>query len=220
MVPTFLPTGGSRRISASASDRAGSGGKRRSHMGLQITHVWYITTTLIIQKLSDSDKNFSRNKTTTKTTKSAYWGRYTTPTIYKLLLFFYILLLYYHSFFRLRTQLIAGSLISLFFLLFTIIFMMKKWYQILHFIHYYKPPFIDIDPPTINCFYMKKPVSSHNIIIAILVILSYKNKTKRKKHTWRKKKLWWQLFHTWIKQQKWFYYLRLSIIFLVLIQYS
>ena len=27
---------------------------------------------------------------------------------------------------------------------------------------------------------MKKPVSSHNIIIAILVILSYKNKTKRK----------------------------------------
>ena len=58
--------------------------------------------------------------------------------------------------------------------------MMKKWYQILHFIHYYKPPFIDIDPPTINCFYMKKPVSSHNIIIAILVILSYKNKTKRK----------------------------------------
>lgn len=31
--------GGSRRISASASDRAGSGGKRRSHMGLQITHV-------------------------------------------------------------------------------------------------------------------------------------------------------------------------------------
>ena len=61
--------------------------------------------------------------------------------------------------------------------------MMKKWYQILHttpFIHYYKPPFIDIDPLQINCFYMKKPVSSHNIIIAILVILSYKNKTKRK----------------------------------------
>ena len=41
-------------------------------------------------------------------------------------------------------------------------------------------PFSSIDPPTINCFYMKKPVSSHNIIIAILVILSYKNKTKRK----------------------------------------
>ena len=117
MVPTFLPTGGSRRISASASDRAGSGGKRRSHMGLQITHVWYITTTLIIQKLSDSDKIFSRNTTTTKTTKSAYWGRYNSYYLQILLLFFYILLLYYHSFFRLRTQLIAGSLISLFFII-------------------------------------------------------------------------------------------------------
>ena len=117
MVPTFLPTGGSRRISASASDRAGSGGKRRSHMGLQITHVWYITTTLIIQKLSDSDKNFSRNKTTTTktTTKSTYWGRYTTPTIYKLLLFFLYSPPLLSFFFRLRTQLIAGSLISLFF---------------------------------------------------------------------------------------------------------
>ena len=93
-------------------------------------------------------------------------------------------------FFRLRTQLIAGSLISLFFY-YSPLFLwwkndIKSYILPLSFI-ITNPLFIDIDPPTINCFYMKKPVSSHNIIIAILVILSYKNKTKRKKHTWRKK---------------------------------
>ena len=59
---------------------------------------------------------------------------------------------------------------------------------------------------------MKKPVSSHNIIIAILVILSYKNKTKRK-NIHEEKNSDDNFFHTWIKQQKWFYYLRLYIIF-------
>lgn len=85
-------------------------------------------------------------------------------------------------FFRLRTQLIAGSLISLFFYYSPLFLWWKNDIK-----SYILPPsFIitnplsSIDPPTINCFYMKKPVSSHNIIIAILVILSYKNKTKRK----------------------------------------
>ena len=187
MVPTFLPTGGSRRISASASDRAGSGGKRRSHMGLQITHVWYITTTLIIQKLSDSDKNFSRNKTTTKTTKSAYWGRYTTPTIYKLLLFFYILLLYYHSFFRLRTQLIAGSLMSLFFLLFTIIFMMKKMISNPTFHSLLQTPFHRYRPPYNQLFLHEKTcfITQYHYCYFSHFVLQKQNKTK--KHTRRKK---------------------------------
>ena len=216
MVPTFLPTGGSRRISASASDRAGSGGKRRSHMGLQITHVWYITTTLIIQQLSDSRQEFFKKQNNNKNNKiNILRPLYNSYYLQILLLFFLYSPPLLSFFFRLRTQLIAGSLISLFFY-YSPLFLwwkndIKSYILPLSFI-ITNPLFIDIDPPTINCFYMKKPVSSHNIIIAILVILSYKNKTKRKKHTWRKK-LWWQLFHTWIKQQKWFYYLHLSIIF-------
>jgi len=77
----------------------------------------------------------------------------------------------------LRTQLIAGSLISLFFIIHHY-FYDEKMISNPSFI--ITNPLSSIDPPTINCFYMKKPVSSHNIIIAILVILSYKNKTKRK----------------------------------------
>ena len=87
-------------------------------------------------------------------------------------------------FFRLRTQLIAGSLISLCFYYSPLFLWWKN--DIKSYMLPPAPSFIitnplsSIDPPTINCFYMKKPVSSHNIIITILVILSYKNKTKRK----------------------------------------
>ena len=106
-------------------------------------------------------------------------------------------------FFRLRTQLIAGSLISLFFLLFTIIFMMKKWYQILHttpFIHYYKPPFID-RPPYNQLFLHEKTcfITQYHYCYFSHFVLQKQNKTK--KHTRRKKKLWWQLFHTWINNK-------------------
>ena len=92
-------------------------------------------------------------------------------------------------FFRLRTQLIAGSLISLFFLLFTIIFMMKKWYQILHFIHYYKTPFHRYRPPYNQLFLHEKTcfITQYHYCYFSHFVLQKQNKTK--KHTWRKKTL-------------------------------
>ena len=121
-------------------------------------------------------------------------------------------------FFRLRTQLIAGSLISLFFYYSPLFLWWKndiKSYILPPSFIITNPPFID-RPPYNQLFLHEKTcfITQYHYCYFSHFVLQKQNKTK--KHT-RRKKLWWQLFHTWIKQQKWFYYLSLYIYYFLLV---
>ena len=90
-------------------------------------------------------------------------------------------------FFRLRTQLIAGSLISLFFLLFTIIFMMKKMISNPTFHSLLQTPFHRYRPPYNQLFLHEKTcfITQYHYCYFSHFVLQKQNKTKK---TYMKKK--------------------------------